>query len=70
MCPIELHSVRLDAMISGTNVRTLAKAPGEVTEAWGGTEGVVGHSPQNSLCRPDWWCGKKHAKQFAPHGVD
>lgn len=36
MCPIELHSVRLDAVISGTYVTTFAEAPGVVTSVWGG----------------------------------
>lgn len=40
MCPIELHSVTPDAVISGTGVGTLAEAPGAVTWAWGKQAGV------------------------------
>lgn len=40
MCPIELHSVTPDAVISGTDVRTFAKAPGAVPQAWGRQAGV------------------------------
>lgn len=40
MCPIELHSVTPDAVISGTDVRTFAEAPGAVTWAWGRQAGV------------------------------
>lgn len=54
MCPIELHSVTLDAVISGTDVRALAEAPGAITWAWGRQAAVGRVRPHIiDLCRLD-----------------
>lgn len=47
MCPIELHSVTQDAVISGTDVRTFVETPGGGT----GKAGLVwvGHVPTESV---------------------
>lgn len=54
MCPIELHSVTPDAVISGTDVRALAEALGAVTWAWGRQAGVGRVRPHTvDPCRLD-----------------
>lgn len=64
MCPIELHTVRLDAVISGTDVM-FAEAPGwslgagKVRQAWAGQVPT-----DQSLQMTGRYC-QKHTRQFS-----
>ena len=67
MCPIELHSVTLDAVVPGTNVRTFAEAPvPSPRQGWRGWR-VEGTSRRNLApqTRPGRCC-RKHTGSFLP----
>lgn len=51
MCPIELHSVTPDAVISGTDVRMCAEAPGAITWARASEPGVGRARPHRTGLR-------------------